>query len=660
MFTGKGSFFNDPFAIGKYALDNYPDECKNVVRNADDVAVQRFFPGLRCDTEQTGGYIGFEDDIDWLYQPGDDPEWVYAFNRMAFWITLGQAYAITADEKYARAFASQLYHWVGSVPQTSEKAWRSIEVGLRLNHWLKAVRYFESSPSMTDEVAGIFYRSVTEHAEFLMGLWNPYNLMSNWGVLANHGLFMAGAMLPKTARTDAYTAEAARRLSLEMKMQVYRDGTHWEQSPMYHNEVLRCYLDVLTLAGRNGIVIPENIGRQTRDMCYFSMYSAKPDHHLICMGDSDDADQRGLLTRGAALFSDETLKSRAYDSPDFVSLWDMGEEGIGAYRNLAASQPGQTDKAFHDSNNFYFRSGWDDEATFVHFQCGTLGAGHGHSDKLHTDLFSRGEDILTDAGRYTYVFGEDRIRYKETRAHNTLTADGKDIYICKDSWECSGLTRGVNQKFFSDTRYGYCEGGHLAFIDRGIYVNRRIIFLKPDIVLLADEMYAKGKHSYNQFFHFGSAGALEGGDGRYIYKSSRVTAEVAIIAEGLSGAVSESRISKQYNKEISGSMLTTSLTGEGFAGVFTVFAVSDANRERGLKIDKVHVKSTFKGITFADSQVEALNITFGEVRYTVVVAHEEYASPTDTFDADGCIGFGNCVVFDRAAGETETGTVLLW
>jgi hypothetical protein len=46
--------------------------------------------------------------------------------------------------------------------------------------------------------------------------------------------------------------------------------------------------------------------------------------------------------------------------------------------------------------------------------------------------------------------------------------------------------------------------------------------------------------------------------------------------------------------------------------------------------------------------------------FTVVVAHQEYASPTDTFCADGCTGFGTVVVFDRGKGETEIGTALAY
>jgi len=429
---------------------------------------------------------------------------------------------------------------------------------------------------------------------------------------------------------------------------------------MYHHEMLKCFLDIVLLAQRTGVKLPENIAKKTHDMCRFSVYSAKPNHHGICMGDSDSIDQRDLLTRAAALFNDKMLKSRAYNKPDYDSVWEMGETGLKEFEDLQASPPKETDKAFSDTNNYYFRSSWDDPATFLHFHCGTLGAGHGHADKLHIDLFSRGEDILVDAGRYTYVFGDDRIRYKETRAHNVLMADGKDFYVCKDSWECFDLTRGINQKFYADSRYGYTEGGHLAYIGEGIYSNRRVIYIKPDIIILADEFYTSGEHFYNQFFHFGSEGTLKGSGNRYIYRTNRVNAEMVMLTSGLTSKISDSSISRQYSQEVSAKMITTSFSGKGFTGAFTVFALSDADSGKKLDVRKLEVKSTFKKVAFRDNQVEALEIKHGDLCYTVVVAHEEFASPTDTFEAGGCLGFGSCVVFDRSAGETEIGTVLLW
>ncbi|MDR3207706.1 MAG: heparinase II/III family protein, partial [Oscillospiraceae bacterium] len=390
--AGKRFFFEDAAAVAAYVKRHCPEELARVIAVADDVAAGRFRFDLRWDMERTTEYVTFDGDIDWLRQPAADPEWVYAFNRMRFWICLGQAYAATGREEYAQVFVRQMTHWISTVKKDDPacaKAWRSIEIGLRLEYWLKAICYFKGSPAVTDEAMALFLQSVAEQAEVIMDLWNDYNLMSNWGMLSNHGLFIAGVMLPASERTRAYIEESARRLNAEIVMQVYRDGTQWEQSPMYHNEVLSCYLDVCLLARRNGIALPDTLWQKTRDMCIADLYAAKPDHNEVSMGDSDEIDVRDMISRGAYIFRDSLLKFGGYGAPDYDTVWELGEEGLAAYADLAAQAPPETDHAFSDSGNFYLRSGWAEDATFLHFHCGTLGAGHGHADQLHIDLFTR-------------------------------------------------------------------------------------------------------------------------------------------------------------------------------------------------------------------------------------------------------------------------------
>ena len=212
---GRKFFFNDIPLTVRYVQEHCKDELQHVMRVADEVAAKTFKFDMSWDMEQTVEPVTFKGAINWLHQPGDDPEFIFAFNRMRFWICLGQAYAVTKDEKYAQAFAEQLCSWVATVPRTEEnaKAWRTLETGLRLEYWTKAIMYFRDSPSITEEVIDTFIASMTDHAEFLMSVWNSYNLMSNWGVLANHGLFIAGVMLPETPRTAEYRSTALERLA---------------------------------------------------------------------------------------------------------------------------------------------------------------------------------------------------------------------------------------------------------------------------------------------------------------------------------------------------------------------------------------------------------------------------------------------------------------
>jgi hypothetical protein len=670
---GKRFFFNgvaERQAIAGYVRAHCAEDFAAIKVVADDVARQSFLFNLRWDMERTYTPVEFPggpEAIDWLHQPGDDPEWIFAFNRMRFWICLGQAYAVTGDEKYAQAFAGQLVSFIDTVKREDpacEKAWRTIETGLRLEYWLKAMGYFEGSPAITDQVMAKFLASITEHADFIMSVWNPFNRMSNWGTLANHGLFLAGVMLPSSPRTAAYVTESLRRLSENSKIGIYDDGTQWEQSPMYHNEVLHDLLDVVIIGRRNGIALPAPIEEKARKAVAVNMIWAKPDGHEVAMGDSDDIDLRDQVTKGACVFRDPAFKAAGYARLDFDTVWDLGFAAIVDYDTLPSVRPAETDFALADSGNYYLRSGWGADDTFLHFHCGTLGAGHGHSDQLHIDLFARGEDILIDPGRFTYVNKPERFEFKDSTAHNTTTVDGRNFYDCSDSWGCSKLARAVNRRFIGNGAYGYAEGGHLGYYDLatgGVFVNRRVVYLKPDILVLVDEFYAGAAHRYQAHFHFDNK-AEPTGDGQS-WRYDTANNAVQMVFASSQTVTSERipyRVSRHYNHAEDATAVKAEIAASGFASLITVIALDPAGKAEPLTVEKHPVTSTFKGITFEDKLIEAVTIAKGGRRYTLVVAHQEYASPTDTFLADGCTGFGEVVVFDRAAGETIIGQTLVW
>lgn len=664
---GKRFFIDDLKRCSEYVKENCQEEADGIIKTADDVVNKKFLFQLRWDMERTHIPEVFENEINWLHMPAGDPEWIFQFNRHRFWICLGQAYALTRNEKYAKAFVSQMIHWIKNVrleDPMNGQAWRTIEAGLRLEYWLKAFCYFEESPELTDEVCDIFQKSIIEHAEYLMGIYDTFRLVSNWGVLQNHGLFVAGVMLPETRRTLEYRNEAIRRLEEEIRIQVYGDGVHWEQSPMYHNEVTHDYLDVKILADRNNIELPKIINENLHKMCYASMYHKKPNHFELLMGDSDEIDVRDIISKGAYIYKDSVLKFGGYKELDFDCIWDLGFNAAEEYLKLESVSPDKTAIELKESGNYYLHSDWSEKQNFFHFHCGTLGAGHGHSDKLHIDLFSNGEDILVDAGRYTYVNGPKRYEFKDPSAHNTITVDGKDFIVCKDSWECSKLARGINQKMVASEEYDYLEGGNLGYYDLdtgSVYVNRRILYIKPDIYIIVDEFYGNSFHKYNQYFHFNNNGnvAIEE-DGKVTYKSDKNIVEMCFASKGVTKEIVSSKYSKHYNEFEENKAVKTSLGEEGFASIITVISTNPSGKEESISVEKVSVRSNFKNIIFEDNLIEAITITKGERRYTAVFAHQDYASPTDSFNANDCIGFGQVVVFNNSKGEKRIGKVLLW
>lgn len=108
------------------------DELEAVMKTADEVVEQTFLFRFPWDMERSRIPVTFEEEIDWRHVPDKDVEWAYMLNRHRYWVALGQAYAITGKEVYARAFCCQLEDWIDRTPVPDKPTndtltWRTIE-----------------------------------------------------------------------------------------------------------------------------------------------------------------------------------------------------------------------------------------------------------------------------------------------------------------------------------------------------------------------------------------------------------------------------------------------------------------------------------------------------------------------------------------------------
>lgn len=530
---------------------------------ADQICENQFIFNLPWDMEQTTEIVDFGKTIDWSYMPGNDVEFIYQMNRHRYWICLGQAYAMTGREIYAETFVSQMMSWIKEnaiTEQTREKTWRTIEAGIRGENWIKAMGYMIKSPCITDEVLEAFTEAMLLHGQYLADHKRSFSTKSNWGVIESSGLFAIGKMLEGCTvgsamqRGREYAQLALERLERQLNTQVMDDGVHWEQSPMYHNEVLRCCLEVLRIAEAYDTEVPSEIINLTKSMAYANRYWQKPDGTQPVGGDSDCTDIRDILAASAYLFHDPLLKSGAFERFDFESVWDYGYEAALAYESLAVKEPTETLIWLKESGNWYLRSGWGARADYLHVRSGGLGGGHGHFDKLHIDLVVSGEDCLIDPGRYTYVDGAERYRLKSAAAHNSVTVDGQEYTHCLDPWGVAGLPMAVNGGCKKKGDYTYIRCGHTGYMERGVLVNRQIVAIGTKAYVICDEFCSAGDHAYSQHFHMAPecSVSVEAGENdrasSVLIEGKAFYAKMTPLSEDVSVKTEMFPISRHYNQ----------------------------------------------------------------------------------------------------------------
>jgi hypothetical protein len=264
---------------------------------------------------------------------------------------------------------------------------------------------------------------------------------------------------------------------------------------------------------------------------------------------------------------------------------------------------------------------------------------------------------LTDTGRYTYVAGSERYAFKDSSAHNTITMDGKNFLNWINSWETDQFTQPVNRVAKRKGAYVYLEGGYIGYNNQ--FVNRKIICLRSDLYLLVDQIYTDEQHEWQQYFHFNHDGNIYKSDDKYVYKSGKSYVEFSQVGVDQTNVL-DTKMSLHYNSFEKNQTLKSQVKRKGFVSIYSLISINPLDEIKHCRMKKTKVYSTFKKIVFPDETIEGISIVKGDEKYTVVCAHKDWAAPTDTFDTDGCIGFGKVVVFNKKRDTVASGTVLLW
>lgn len=639
----------------QFVKENWQKESEHILRIADEVCRLEFIFDLPWDMERTYEKVSFSGRVDWEFMPGDDPEFVYQMNRHRYFICLGQAYAMTNDEKYANAFVTLLMDWIERVPlnkNARELTWREIEAGLRGEYWTKAILYFEYSAYLTQEVMDCFIESLREHAEYLKNARRGFQVSSNWGILENHGLYLIGKALGKEG--EVYVETALERLREAIQIQVLPDGVHWEQSCMYHNEVLHCILEVLGQAYLEDSIKTEHaLIEASEKMSLANLAWIKPDHHQLLTGDSDDTDLRDMLCASAFLLdragkkeTAQMLKYASYDTLDYESIWSYRSVGERFYGEILKTRPGKTDWILEESGNYYLRSGWDEEADLLHFRNGCLGGGHGHNDKLHIDLCIHGEDVLVDSGRYSYIYSEtERVLLKSIKAHNTILADGRDYMEYPDSW--SVLNNAVNVRCPVIIRDGITllEGGHLGYMqnNKGIYINRKIIALEKGLYVLTDTAFSNEEHRYSRIFHFNNKGRVSSSGQITEYDGEKTKTQIHFPGENIIIKQFATKLSRHYNSIEDNQSVEVSVQGGKVTPMYTVIAGAD-REGKAVKVCLKPVENPVREMLLEPECAQGICVKTKEHSYIIIIRHMDLAGPADLLRVHTCMGIGRILI----------------
>lgn len=646
----------DVAAAAKAVQAAFPQNVALSLANAQEICQNRFVFRGHWEMERTNVPVQFGQTIDWAHIPANDPEWLYAMNRHTSFVELGKAWRATGDAVYAEKFAAMIDDWMARVPldaTTNNTTWRSLEAGLRCETWLRALQLFENSPVLTGERMARIEACLRIHGEYLATdtRRETFNKLSNWGVLQDHGLYLLGLYF---GRAD-WCQLAARRLDDNLHRSVFRDGSHWEQSPMYHCEVLHCAMDTVLIARQNSQVLPARFVHHVFQMCVALAAWVTPEGWLFCQSDSDRMDARDLLAEGALLFDDGRLRAMAGDTLLEENLWDLGPAAQKPYAALAPDRTVFASAVLPDSGNVMLRAENPGRA-WVHMHCGSMGSGHGHADLLHLDAGVGGELVLIDPGRYTYTETALRKALKQPAAHNTTRVDGLDFTQYADTWGYAALADPIKGEHTFTPTADYATGLHLGYLDAGVVTARRLVFLKAlGVLLIFDEFFGKGTHTYEQNFHFGP-GALTQNGRTLHWRGQKAHAALCCLGDGLTITPRQSPYSMEYNDLAQGDAVQVLRGGQDFGWFITALSL-DAAGETPFAATLLPVCPLGGASALPVQSAQAVRVEKGGKFATVVLCHQDVNQQIEVNGPEHCEGYGRTLVFDE---QNPDGLALSW
>ncbi len=138
------------------------------------------------------------------------------------------------------------------------------------------------------------------------------------------------------------------------------------------------------------------------------------------------------------------------------------------------------------------QKGADDYATWLCMKYGPFGGGHGHLDKNHFILWSRGEIVMPDAGTHAYGSPLHGEWDKQSLAHNTLVVDEQSQLPDEGKCLAFGSSNGVD--------YAITDAGD-AYKDRDLRFIRSVAMVDSNLVVVIDQIQSEKQHTLDLAVH---------------------------------------------------------------------------------------------------------------------------------------------------------------
>lgn len=194
------------------------------------------------------------------------------------------------------------------------------------------------------------------------------------------------------------------------------------------------------------------------------------------------------------------------------------------------------------------RTGWDEASTVVAMRSG-LPANHEHADRNSIILKSRGERLFHDPFKASYSYTEPDWLLRKTEAHTAVLINGKghQYHDGKEGTNSSWAEARITEYKAGDGYVVVASDASEAYrlVTPSVeHVHRTLVFLKPDVVIIADDVKLKEAGTMQARFQiFNEDGKGKGTALKSGFRIERPNASVvAVVQSSGKSAVKVSRL----------------------------------------------------------------------------------------------------------------------
>lgn len=397
--------------------------------------------------------LEYDENFDWNYQHHNSSNtyqlYIQTLNFIGY---LLNAFEVTKDNKYKSRAVEIFYSWYRfyKADTHNEMIWYDHPAAARaINLVYLSISAINSLPIQKEE----FISLLIEHAEYLYK--DDNHRKHNHGIMMDRALVQLGLYIIHND-SERWVEKAISRMKETFYCSFSDLCIHLENSPAYHKLTQNLYYGIEAFLNKNQRTLGEDLLKRLELSNNYFNFLTKPDGFTPLIGDSQ-AIGIGIANKEYGSFND----------------------------SIAGITILQSKNQLNPLNS-----------TWISFVCGYGTTTHKHFDDLSINLFYNGKDIFIDSGKYNYGNSPIRGYVKSAKAHNSISLRNKNYKLQEPSVDRNYIK---TISFMTNGNIDIVQGINNGYGD--VNLKRTLIFLKPDILCIIDEIMSQKNKEFSQIFN---------------------------------------------------------------------------------------------------------------------------------------------------------------